>query len=73
MTHTLAGKRVYPIYRLDKNVSWYNISNFILGIIYGFITLEWISKRDKYMLWRFKLGKIWLPPIYADNYKSTMK
>ena len=58
---------VYPAYRLDKNISWHNILTFIFGIIYGIITLEFLRKKDKYMLPRFSVGPIWLPPKYGES------
>ncbi len=67
----LEGKEVYPIYRLDKNICWYNINTFILGIIYGFFALEWLRKGGRYYK-RFTFlcgkGSIWLPPVYATPY-----
>ena len=35
-------KRVYSIYRLDKNISWRNFWTYPMGLIYGVITLEFI-------------------------------
>ena len=67
----LEGKRVYPIWRLDKNISWYNITTFILGIIYGFFTLEWLRQEGRYYKrFTFLCGKssIWMPPVYAKPY-----
>lgn len=64
----LAGKQVYPNYRIDKNISWHNFNTYPLGLIYGFITFEWLRPSCKFMLWRLKPWKIWLPPKYAKNY-----
>ena len=64
----LQGQMVYPNWRLDKNISWFNISQFFLGLIYGFITLEWLRRKERYMIWRFHIGKLWLPLRYADDY-----
>ena len=64
----LVGKRVYAIWRLDKNISWYNFFTYPMGLIYGLVTLEWLKKKDRYMIWRLKPWNIWLPPVYADNY-----
>lgn len=66
----LAGKQVYPNWRLDKNIGWYNIITFFVGIVYGFTTLEWLRKGGKYHK-RFTFlskGGIWLPPEYAEDY-----
>lgn len=63
----LYGKQVYPNYRIDKNISWYNINNFISGLIFSFLTFEFI--RDyKVFFKRFSIGKIWLPMVYADGF-----
>ena len=64
----LAGKRVYPLWRLDKNISWYNITNFWLGIIWGILTLEWLRPKCKFMIWRLKPRNFWLPPTYSKDY-----
>lgn len=64
----LEGKRVYPLWRLDKNISWYNFFTYPIGLIHGVITLEWTRKKDRYMLWRLKPWNIWLPPTYAKGY-----
>ena len=57
-------KQVYPNWRLDKNISWHNVYVYPMGILYGLITLEWLSKRNKFMLWRLKPPKFWLPILY---------
>ena len=62
----LEGKRVYPIWRVDKNISWFNVSTYPMGIIFGIMTLEWLTKKG--MMWRFKRGGFWLPPIYAKGF-----
>lgn len=64
----LQGKQVYPNWRLDKNISWNNFFVFPIGLIYGILTLEWLRSKHKFMLWRLKPWKIWLPPMYAKNY-----
>ena len=69
-THWKAGLQVYPNWRIDKNISWWNVNNYWMGLIHGLITLEWLSKKSRYMLWRFKLGKLWLPPHYSKDYKT---
>lgn len=61
------NNNVYPIYRLDKNVSWHNLTTFIFGLIYGIITLEFLRKSEKYMLPRFIIGKLWLPPKWGEE------
>lgn len=61
----LAGKHVYKWYRLDKNVSWWNINVFWMGIIWGILTFEWLRPSYKFMIPRFHIGKVWLPPMYA--------
>lgn len=69
----LAGKQVYPNYRLDKNISWYNMITYFLGLVWGVITLEWTRKKDKYMVWRLKPWNIWLPPHYAMDYYEAIE
>ena len=64
----LAGKRVYPIWNLYENISWHNFFTYPMGLIYGLLTFEWLQKKHRYMIWRLKPWKIWLPPVYADNY-----
>lgn len=64
------GKRVYPIWRLDKNISWHNFFTYPSGIIYGLLVLEWLRPSRKFMVWRLKPWKIWLPPTYSKNYKE---
>jgi len=63
----LAGKQVYPNWRIDKNVSWFNISQFLFGLIYSFLTFEYIWDFKMFKK-RFNITKIWLPTIYAKNY-----
>ena len=64
----IEGKRVYPIYRLDKNISWHNFFTYPMGLIYGFFTLEWLRPKCRFMLWRLKPWNIWLPPVYATPF-----
>ena len=64
----LEGKRVYPLWRLDKNISWHNFFTYPIGLIYGIMTFEWLQKKHKYMVWRLKPWNIWLPPVYAKGY-----
>lgn len=59
------SERVYSLWRLDKNISWYNLSVWTFGILFGIITFEWLRKSERYMLWRLKPVKIWLPSIWA--------
>ena len=68
MTHPKAGQMVYPWYRLDKNVSWFNIVSYPLGIVFGIITFEWITDTKFFIKRIMKPGKFWMPLIYADNY-----
>lgn len=65
--YDLAGKQVYPNWRIDKNISWWNINTFFLGLIWFVITLEFI-RDTKAIKGRFYSGKLWLPPRYAKNY-----
>lgn len=53
------GDMVYNWYRLDKNISWFNVSTFVFGLIYGVLTLRLFRKSGRYLL---HCGKIWLPP-----------
>ena len=64
----LAGKQVYPWYNLKRNISWHNFFTYPMGLIYGIIMFEWLRPKCKFMIWRLKPGKIWLPPRYAKNY-----
>ena len=64
----LAGKRVYPLWRLDQNISWHNFVTWPMGIIYGLITFEWLRPKCKYMIWRLHPWNIWLPPVYASKF-----
>ena len=50
---------VYPWYRLDQNISWFNIGTFIGGLLYGLITLKIFKKEYGYLR---RSGKFWLPP-----------
>lgn len=59
------GGMVYPIWRLDKNISWHNFFTYHLGLLYGLITFEWIRPKCKYMKWRLTPWKMWLPPKFA--------
>ncbi len=68
MKHKLAGKQVYPNWRLDKNISWFNIENYFLGLFWGIITFEWLRPKCKFMIWRLKPGKFWLPLKYSEDY-----
>lgn len=63
----LGGKRVYALWRIDKNVSWFNVHSYFMGIIYGVLTFEWIHSFQSFLV-RFKPFKLWLPPRYAKNY-----
>ena len=53
------GYNVYPWYRLDQNISWFNVITFIIGLLYGLITLKIFKKKYRYL---FHSGKFWLPP-----------
>ena len=64
----LAGKQVYPNWRLDKNISWHNFFTYPMGLIYGILTFEWLRPKCRFMIWRLKPWKIWMPPVYAKNY-----
>ncbi len=63
-----AGEQVYPNWRLDKNISWHNFFTYHMGLIYGLVTFEWIRPKCKFMIWRLKPWKIWMPPVYAHKY-----
>jgi len=65
----LAGKQVYPNWRLDKNLSWFNINSLFFGFIYAHITLMFLWKPKNYLIIINPFGtKYWLPPRYANNY-----
>ncbi len=66
--HPLAGKQVYPSWNLYRNISWHNFFTYPMGLIYGFITLEWLRPKERFMIWRLKPWNIWLPPRYAEDY-----
>ena len=57
-----AGEPVYKWYRLDKNISWFNVSNFVKGVVYGMLTLQVFTKSGRYLLRR---GKFWLVPRWG--------
>jgi len=57
-----SGEMVYDWYRLDKNISWFNVDNFVRGIIYGVVTLKIFTKLGKYLLHH---GNFWLPPRWG--------
>ena len=54
----IKGENVYPWYRLDKNISWFNVSTLLHGLVYGVVTLKIFKKSGKYLR---HPGKIWLP------------
>lgn len=66
------NKQVYPNWRLDKNISWYNIENYIMGIIWGIITIEWLRPKSKFII-RLKPPKFWLPIVYAKQFKGVKR
>ena len=53
-------KPYYPWWRLDKNISWFNVENYICGSIYGLFTGKIFQKEYRYL---FKCGPLWLPPL----------
>jgi len=65
-------KQVYPNYRIDKNISWYNLTTWPMGIIYGLISLEWI-REPKTFVSRLKPWKFWLPPVWVDYSEEKSK
>jgi hypothetical protein len=56
---TKSGEPVYNWYRLDKNISWFNVRMFVRGFVYGIVTLRIFMKSDRYLLSR---GSFWLVP-----------
>ena len=56
------GEPVYKWYRLDKNISWFNVSNFVKGVVYGMLTLQVFTKSVRYLL---RHGKFWLVPRWG--------
>ena len=54
-----SGEMIYNWYRLDKNISWFNITTFVFGLIYGVLSLHIFKKSGRYLL---HCGKVWLPP-----------
>ena len=66
-----AGKQVYPNWRLDKNISWHNVFTYPMGLGYGILTFEWLRPKERFMIWRLKPGKLWLPMKYADDYQDV--
>lgn len=68
MTHPKAGQMVYPWYRLDHNLSWFNIINYPLGIAYGIVSFEFITNTKLFIKRIIKPGKFWMPIIYANDY-----
>lgn len=62
----LKGEQVYSNWRIDKNISWHNIRMFFSGLLYSLLTFEMINDKDTYLA-RFET-KLWLPPVYANNY-----
>ena len=54
-----SGEMVYNWYRLDKNISWFNISSFVKGLVYGILTLRIFTKSGRYLR---HCGVVWLPP-----------
>lgn len=56
------GSSVYRWYRLDKNVSWFNVFGFIGGVVYGLVTLKIFKKSNKCLQ---PPKKLWLPPKWG--------
>ena len=60
----IQGHRVYPLWRLDENISWHNVHTYFMGIIYGFVTLEWLrGKHYHKRLW--PVWNFWIPPVWS--------
>lgn len=60
------GEQVYPNWRVDKNISWWNIKLFFGGLFYSLRTFEMLKDPETY-LDRFNI-KFWMPPVYDNNY-----
>lgn len=56
------GEPVYEWYRLDKNISWFNVRTFVRGLVYGVVTLRIFMKSGRYLL---SHGKFWLVPRWG--------
>ena len=69
----LRGKQFYSNWRLDKNISWHNLKEYSMGLIYGILTFEWLRPSCEFMVWRLKPWPIWLPPIYAKDFKRVIR
>ena len=65
----LYGKQVYPNWRIDKNISWFNVQSLIGGFIFANLSLMflWDYKDYKIAINPFNT-KYWLPPRYTENY-----
>ena len=57
-----SGELVYKWYRLDKNVSWFNVRTFVRGLVYGVLTLQIFTKSGRYLL---IYGNFWLVPRWG--------
>lgn len=62
--------QVYPDWRVDKNISWHNTTTYPMGIIFGLITLEWLSDWKGFKR-RLKPWKVWIPPVWATKKESS--
>lgn len=65
-------KQVYPNWRIDKNLSWFNINQLIIGFILSNLMLMFLWKPKDYIkiINPFDGTKYWLPPRYAMNYHT---
>lgn len=61
--------QVYSNWRIDKNISWYNLSTWPLGIVFGLISLEWL-REPKIFKRRLKPRKIWMPPVWVTQFSD---
>ena len=67
----LYGKQVYPNWRIDKNISWFNVQSLIFGFIFANMTLMFLWNWKDYKVIINPFGtKYWLPPRYAENYHT---
>lgn len=65
----LQGKQYYPTWRLDKNISWFNVNSLIFGFIFANVTLMFLWKPKDYLKIINPFGtRYWLPPKYAEDY-----
>ena len=58
------GKQAYKNWRVDKNISWHNLTTYPMGIVFGLVTFEWILD-SKSFIERLKPWEIWIPTTWG--------